>query len=101
MTRGTTPTLTFVLGLAPSRFEVLYLTAKQGGRIVFERTLEQVVKNESAKSVSFRLNQEETLALNEKAPVFVQARGRLADGSALASEMLQLSVAGILKEGVI
>lgn len=101
MTRGTTPTLTFTLSIAPSRFEVLYITAKQTGRVAFEKTLDEMTKNESAKTVSFRLSQEDTLAMSERAPILLQARGRLADGSAVASEIRQLSVGEILKEGVI
>ena len=101
MTRGTTPTLTFSLGLAPSRFAVLYLTAKQAGRVVFERNLDEVTKSEAAKTISFRLSQEETLSMSEKAPILVQVRGRLLDGNVVASDTLQFNVAGILKDEVI
>ena len=101
MVRGTTPQLTFKIGIAPSRFLKLFITAEQSGKLAFERSLDEVVKNESTKTVSFRLTQEETLALNDRSPVYIQARGLLADNVAVASPILQFSVDGILREGVL
>lgn len=101
MIRGTTPQLTFKLGLSPSKFLILYITAEQSGTTVFERSLDQLVKNEAAKTVSFRLTQEETLGLSDRSPVYIQARGLLADNVAVASKILQIGVDRILREGVL
>lgn len=101
MYRGTTPKLTFTLSIAPSRFLKLYITAEQSGRVVFERTLDEVDKNDITKSVSFRLTQDETLALSEKAQIFMQARGVMTDGNAVASDIVTTGVSRILKEGAI
>ena len=101
MTRGTTPTLTFKIGLKPSKLQTLYITGAQSGRVVFERTLDQMVVNESASSVAFKLTQEETLGLSEKVPVYLQGRGLTTDGNAVATDILQTGVSAILKEGVI
>ena len=101
MTGGTTPKLTFTMSIAPSRFLKLYITGEQNGRVVFEKSLGDMEKNETLKTVSFRLTQEETLDLAEKSALYIQARGVLADGNAVASGILQTGVSRILKDGVI
>mgnify|MGYP000110440888 CR=1 FL=1 len=101
MIRGTTPKLTFKLGIRPSRFQALYITAKQGGNVVFERSLSGMNASDSQSTVDFRLTQEETLRMSDKSPVYLQARGVLTDGNVVASDRLQASVSGILKEGII
>lgn len=101
MTRGTTPTITIRIGIRPSRFSILFITAKQSGNVVFERTLDQMTVSESAQTVAFRLTQEETLGMSSKSPVYIQARGKLFDETVVASDLKQISVGEILKEGVI
>lgn len=101
MFRGTTPKLTFTLSIAPSRFLKLYITGEQNGRTIFEKSLENMEKNEALKTVSFRLTQDETLDLVEKSTLYIQGRGVLSDGNAVASDILQAGVGRILKDGVI
>lgn len=101
MTRGTTPKLTFTMSIAPSKFLKLYVTGEQNGRTIFDKTLEDMEKNEASKTVSFRLTQDETLGLVEKSVLYIQARGVLTDGNVVASGILQTSVGRILKDGVI
>lgn len=101
MTRGTTPKLTFMMSIAPSKFLKLYVTGEQNGRTIFDKTLEDMEKNEASKTVSFRLTQDETLGLVEKSVLYIQARGVLTDGNVVASGILQTSVGRILKDGVI
>lgn len=103
MYRGTTPTLIFDLSanktLVFDNFDEVWVTLKKG---VYEVTwdLAKCVLDSVAKTISITLTQEETLAL-PKPVVNAQIRILLNNGSALATNIAEIDVNEILKEGVI
>ena len=97
--RGTTPTHYFEVEIDLTNTEVLYLTYKQGSKIIVEK--EKPDLTVTAEEVSVTLTQEETLAFSDKQDVEIQFRGRYPDGTAVESEILEVEVGRILKDGVI
>ena len=99
MIRGTTPTHVFETDVDLSDAEVLYVTYRQG-TIVVEKTKDDC--EVTSDSVSVKLTQKETLLF--KAGNYnteVQIRARFADGTAVASNTIDLDVSPILKRGEI
>ena len=102
--RGTTPQHVFTLprDLADVQLAALYITYKQGGRIVLEKMLEDDGVNRSGASISVDLTQAETFLFSpDYGAVSVQLRLKTTAGSTLASNVIQIDVGSILKEGVI
>ena len=102
MIRGTTPTLQFTLPFDTEKLKEGYITLTQS-RIV---TLEKALADCSCKGkiVRVRLTQEETLKLMEgkrRGVTELQLRVLTKNDEALASDIIQLDIGGILKEGVI
>lgn len=97
MTRGTTPTLIFTVPYAAEEISAAYITFAQYGKTVFEATDEAEIADEQ---ISVTLTQAQTLLLRPE-KVSVQLRLRLAGGQAVASQIISIDVADILKEGVI
>ena len=99
MMRGTTPTHTFTTDVDLTDAEVLYVTYKQNGRVVVEKTLEDV--KVTAEAVTVRLTQAETLGFSPIGRVRMQIRARFADGTAIACDEIKADVKEILKDGEI
>lgn len=98
MRRGTTPTITINADLDLTDASNLFVTFKQDGVVVFEKTLSDVTVTEE--TVVVNLTQDETLALNTSAGLQFQIRASLGDNK-VASNVMQTTVEKILKEGVI
>lgn len=105
MIRGTTQILTFDIGMNVNEVSQLWLTFSHSNRInseIFTKTKDDVILDGTTLTVP--LTQEETLALNEynikDKVVFVQLRA-IVDGQALASNVVEMTVQHLLKEGVL
>ncbi|MEG1771672.1 MAG: hypothetical protein RRY79_05060 [Clostridia bacterium] len=111
--RGTTPTLTIMTDIDVSEFEYCEVTfvARQPAKsyppetaVVLTKTAPYVVC--VRKSIIVTLTQEDTLQLGENNPdidatIEFQVRARDHTGSALASNIMLLTLGRILKGGVI
>ena len=97
MRRGTTPTNTSEVDrdLTEAR---IFVTYSQNGRVVFEKTGDDLVVDES--SIKCTLSQEDTLALADGI-VEIQIRYITELGKADASEIIRTSAEHILKDGEI
>ena len=98
MIRGTTPTITISTDIDLSDASNLFVTFKQGDRIAFEKTLDDVTVTENA--VICELDQSDTLALRAGSIVKFQIRATVGSGK-LASNIMSAPVDEILKNGVI
>ena len=98
ITRGATITNTFTCEVDLTAAVALYITYKQYGKTVLEKTLEDCTVTPT--SIEVDLAQEDTTAFGEGA-VEIQIRVRLFDGAALVSEVIQTTASKLLKEGVI
>lgn len=98
MRRGTTPTLTISTDIDLTEASNFYLTFKQGDRVCFEKTLDDVTITED--TVSVWLSQAETLALKDGRMVSFQIRATLGDQK-VASNIMTSPVGEILKGGEI
>ena len=99
MIRGTTPTHVFETDVDLSLAELIYVTYQQG-QIVVEKTKEEC--DVTSNSVSVNLSQAETLLFRAGGfQARVQIRAKFPDGSALASNIIQVDISPILKEGEI
>lgn len=98
MRRGTTPTLKIhLMGIAPDELKNIYVTMKQ-------RNIERTKTNNDIEIdghvVSVSLSQEDTLDFST-GKIAVQIRATTHSGLAVASEIKNVTVSEILKEGVI
>lgn len=99
MRRGTTPTHIFTTDVDLTDAAVIYITYKQGGQTVLEKTGDALTVTEA--QITTKLTQEETLAFSINGQVEIQIRARFEDGSAIASQVMRTTANVILKEGVI
>lgn len=99
MRRGTTPTHIFTTDVDLTDAVVIYITYKQGGQTVLEKTVDALTVTET--QITTKLTQEETLAFSINGQVEIQIRARFEDGSAIASQVMRTTANVILKEGVI
>lgn len=97
MRRGTTPTITITTDIDLTEASNLFVTFKQGDRVAFEKTIDDVTVTEN--SVICELTQSDTLALKDGMVRF-QIRATLGD-SKVASNIMTASVDEILKGGAI
>lgn len=97
MRRGTTPTITITTDIDLTSASNLFVTFKQGERIVFEKTLNDVTI--TGNTVACELTQEDTLALKDSMVRF-QIRATIGDAK-VASNIMTASVDEILKGGEI
>ena len=99
--RGTTPTHSFTLPdeLKNVELSALYITYRQGGKTVLEKTMEEA--SVEGGIITVRLTQDDTLAFQTEGEVQIQIRLRTAAGDALASEIIGVHVGRVLKDGVI
>ena len=99
--RGTTTTNNFDVEKDLTGASAVFVTYEQGGKVVFEKTLEDGVTVVSSERLTVSLTQADTLSLNEHYPVRIQIRAKFPSGSAVASFTMEASVGEILKEGEI
>ena len=101
MRRGTTPTHTFTTDSDLTGAEVIFVTYQQFGKTVLEKTIDEITVEAGA--ITVKLSQAETLLFSEKPDeaVRIQIRARWPDGSAVASNIVQIPAKEILKEGEI
>lgn len=98
MRRGTTPTITINTDIDLTDASNLFVTFKQAGVVIIEKTLSDVTVTTEA--VVVNLTQDDTLALNSRELLQFQIRATLGDEK-VASNIMQSDVGRILKEGVI
>ena len=97
MYRGTTPTLLFTLPMDSSRISALHLSFAQKGELVLEKTLEDCLLQGNTLQVT--LTEQETLLFDEKRGL-VELQLRVGCGETkMASNIMQVSVGRILKDG--
>ena len=101
MRRGTTPTLTFTTPYEAAIVQSGYLTFKQRGTIVLDLPLSDSSITVADNAISVTLTQEQTLAMTTAAPCEAQIRAILTSGAAVASNIVDIPVCAILKEGEI
>lgn len=99
MRRGTTPTHKFTTDVDLTSAVVLYVTYTQGAKTIIEHDIDDC--EIAADYIQTQLTQEETLKVADKSSVKIQIRARLADGEAVASNIMSASPEEILKDGVI
>ena len=99
--RGTTPVHSFTLpdDLKGVELAALYITYAQSGTVRLEKTMDEVTVDSGV--ITVQLTQEDTLLFRAKATVRIQIRLRTAAGDALASDVIEVPVGAILKDGVI
>ena len=97
--RGTTPLLEFALPFPAEELEEAYVTIAQRGAVVIDKPLTECGCD--GKTLTVRLTQEETLKLNCDCMSEIQIRARTLDGEAIASNIMAVQTARILKDGVI
>lgn len=104
MRRGTTPINTFEVDVDLSGAEVLFITYRQQGRVVCEKTIEDITftpkTEQEPDKVSVQLTQLDTLKMRH-GNVEIQIRARYPTGEAIASQIMVVPVDAILKDGVI
>lgn len=101
MRRGTTPTLTFTTPYEASLVQSGYLTFQQRGTNVLDIPLSDESITVADNAISVELTQEQTLAFNAAAPCYAQIRALLASNAAVASNIVQIPICAILKDGEI
>ena len=99
MFRGTTPTLKFELPFAADTIADGFISIAQSRRVVIDKPISDWII--SGNTIKVTLTQEETLNLVVSNTTEIQLRVKLADGTALASEIFTVSTERILKDGVI
>lgn len=98
MYRGTTPTNIFRTDVDLTSASVLFITYKQNGKVVLEKSIDEVKIQKNI--VSVYLSQKDTLLFTEEI-VTIQIRAKFSDGSAIASALIRTSTYEILKDGEI
>lgn len=98
MYRGTTPTFIFKLPIDGTGITKLAVTFRQAGTAPIEKGLEDC--EITADSVTCSLTEAETLRLKTAYPLEIQLRVGVGE-TRLASNIFQVPVSKILKEGVL
>ncbi len=98
MRRGTTPTNTFTVDVDLTTAIAVFVTYKQGDRLLVEKDIGDL--DITATKVEVTLSQEDTLAFAQGS-VQIQIRAKYGDGAAIASNIIVAPVDQILKDGVI
>ena len=97
--RGTTPTITYNFNtIRVANITSAYLTIKQSGRTVLEKTLSDAIIGD--KSLSWTLTQAETLAFTEK-DVSIMVNWLLNEGTRGATKKTSIGIEPNYKEVVI
>lgn len=98
MYRGTTPINIFRTDMDLTNASVLFITYKQNGKVVLEKSIDEVKIQKNI--VSVYLSQKDTLLFTEEI-VTIQIRAKFPDGSVIASSLIRTNAREILKEGEI
>lgn len=99
MRRGTTPTHIFAVDIDLTDAAVLFITYRQNGKTVLEKSLEDC--EITTEEIRVTLSQEDTLAFSVEGKVEIQIRAKYPSGDAVACQIIRTSANVILKEGVI
>lgn len=99
MRRGTTPTHIFETSIDLTQAQIIFITYQQGDKTVVEKTIEDITVEPDKLTVT--LTQAETLEFDRHKNVRIQCRAKFEDGTAIASDILDVMVCEILKEGEI
>lgn len=97
--RGTTPFCTYETDIDLSTCEVIYVSFKQGSKVLIEKTKDEL--DVSPTRLAVHLTQEETLQLKHTQELRMQIRARYPDGTAVKSNIMVGNVGEILKDGEI
>ncbi|MBS4899845.1 hypothetical protein ACMZ8M_02175 [Gardnerella pickettii] len=98
MYRGTTPTNVFRTDVDLENASVLFVSYKQNGKVVLEKSLEDVSIKKTL--VTVNLTQKETL-LFQDGIVTIQIRAKFPDNTAIASNLIRTTAEEIVKDGEI
>lgn len=98
MYRGTTPTNVFRTDVDLENASVLFVSYKQNGKVVLEKSLEDVSVKKTF--VTVNLTQKETL-LFQDGIVTIQIRAKFPDNTAIASNLIRTTAEEIVKDGEI
>lgn len=98
MYRGTTPTNVFRTDVDLENASVLFVSYKQNGKVVLEKSLEDVSVKKTL--VTVNLTQKETL-LFQDGIVTIQIRAKFPDNTAIASNLIRTPAEEIVKDGEI
>lgn len=101
MYRGTTPTLTLELDtdVSLANLTEMWVTFKTAN-VEVNKTLADVVIDDTNKTIEVPLSQEDTLAINGRS-CSVQVRFKTNDDLAYATTISSIDVENVLKDGVI
>lgn len=99
MIRGTTPTHTFTLPFAGEGLKNLKITYVQMNKVVLSKYLDDV--GIRGNCVTVRLSQKDTLSFKSTGLVQIQVRVVAADGTALASNIMEVPVERCLDSEVL
>ena len=98
MYRGTTPTNVFRTDVDLENASVLFVSYKQNGKVVLEKSLEDVSVKKTL--VAVNLTQKETL-LFQDGIVTIQIRAKFPDNTAIASNLIRTTAEEIVKDSEI
>lgn len=98
MYRGTTPTNVFRTDVDLENASVLFVSYKQNGKVVLEKSLEDLSVKKTL--VTVNLTQKETL-LFQDGIVTIQIRAKFPDNTAIASNLIRTTAEEIVKDGEI
>lgn len=98
MYRGTTPTNVFRTDVDLENASVLFVSYKQNGKVVLEKSLDDVSIKKTL--VTVNLTQKETL-LFQDGIVTIQIRAKFPDNTAIASNLIRTTAEEIVKDGEI
>ena len=99
MRRGTTPTHIFNVDIDLTGADEIYLTYKQGSKVIVEFDRSNIEVEEDKLTV--KLTQEETLLFKLTPQVRIQIRAKFPSGLAVASNIISTNAEEILKDGEI
>lgn len=98
---GCTAINTFTYPFSEVESEAVYITYRQRSGTIIEKTKEDITFHDDKQQVDVYLTQEDTLAFKQDEQVEIQIRVKLADGSAVKSNIVKTTSDRILKKGVI
>lgn len=99
MTRGTTPTHTFILPFDTALIQKIMVIQAQNDQELFHKELEDCVC--AGNEVKLKLTQEDTLKFDDGPYAQIQIRVLTVDGNALASVIQRVGVQKLLNDEVL
>lgn len=98
--KGTTPTLKFTFdNIMTESICLAYLTIVQDKKLIIEKDITEATMDDGY--IEWTLSQEETLMFNHISSLRIQMRYKLSDGFVGASDIKEVDVEKILKDGEI